>query len=260
MDNRKYESYAETHKKLVEAMQKACVHDDFDDYKTPYIDLSFLEEEYTTAVEMPDKKRFSFANHFNNIAAILVILLLGGNMIMMATDSNESYGDKGLLHRLSNTITGVVTDGDNPVGTDEIIEEHIITSSDGIVEITKRFPDLYIPEYLPDGFELDVLSISFFDSGDCRAKYEYICDNDILCIGISYTSDSKESLFLSSTSELEVLEMQDRIIYLYKDIEKERYIADVYFEDCNVDISGLNNKNELLYVAQSLNKIIKKVH
>lgn len=250
MDNRKYESYAETHKKLVEAMQKACVHDDFDDYKTPYIDLSFLEEEYTTAVEMPDKKRFSFANHFNNIAAILVILLLGGNMIMMATDSNESYGDKGLLHRLSNTITGVVTDGDNPVGTDEIIEEYVIKSEIDFGKLDKLLPVVYVPQYIPRGFDFDTATIKFYASNDCVAKYKYVYDEDVLLIGISYNLDSMKKVY--STDPLHVVELEDRMVYSYYDIDNDTYIADVYFEDCIIEVSGIDNINEIEKVAFNL--------
>lgn len=252
MDNRKYESYAETHKKLVEAMQKACVHDDFDDYKTPYIDLSFLEEEYTTAVEMPDKKRFSFANHFNNIAAILVILLLGGNMIMMATDSNESYGDKGLLHRLSNTITGVVTDGDNPVGTDELIEEHVITSYENMNKIFDIFPHLYVPQYIPELYEFQKLSIKCFKSRDYIANYEYVNEEDTLHIGITYNEDDMKKVY--SVDMMDVIKLDDRIIYLYCDVDNDTYIADLYLEDCLIEISGLKEQNETKNVALNIRK------
>lgn len=42
----KKDTYEETHRKLVEAMQEACVSDEFDDYpETPELDLSFLYEE-----------------------------------------------------------------------------------------------------------------------------------------------------------------------------------------------------------------------
>ena len=73
MDKERKLSYEETHKKLVEAMQQACLSDEFDDYRSPDIDLSFLTEE--PAEEKP-KKRFASMSRFYKVATILIILLL----------------------------------------------------------------------------------------------------------------------------------------------------------------------------------------
>ena len=81
MDKRRNDSYEETHRRLVEAMQEACIHDDFADYPEPDIDISFIYDdveddlEEIPAVEVPKKKRFGFTSRFNKVAAILVVLL-----------------------------------------------------------------------------------------------------------------------------------------------------------------------------------------
>ena len=96
MGRKKNNSYEETHRKLVEAMQEACVRDDFDDYPDPDIDISFIYEDTDDDAEAENlppetrKKRFSFTSRFNKIAAILVVLLLTGNIMLLATNSNES--------------------------------------------------------------------------------------------------------------------------------------------------------------------------
>lgn len=254
MDDKKIESYEEIHKKLVEAMQEACVHDSFDDYKTPYIDMSFIYEDEVSEVEPSKKKRFSFAVRFNKIAAIIIILLLGGNIVMMATDSGTSYGEKGLLHRLTNTITGVVTDNDNPADEDEVVNQYIAVTDEEIQAIKKKFPELYEPTYLPNGFELNELRIEFYTSGDCRGKYIYESDSEILTISLSYNADSDGKFLSMNVDEnIEFAEkLTDRNIYVYKDINQKTYVADVFFENCMIDINRLNDKQEIIKIAYGL--------
>ncbi|MBP3383978.1 MAG: hypothetical protein J6M22_00770, partial [Firmicutes bacterium] len=130
MDRKKIDSYEETHRKLVEAMQEACVRDDFDDYPDPDIDISFIYEDTDDDAEAENlppetrKKRFSFTSRFNKIAAILVVLLLTGNIMLLATNSNESYGHKGLLHRITNGDTILFTDKEY-ITEDEIVESYL---------------------------------------------------------------------------------------------------------------------------------------
>lgn len=260
MDNKKPETYEDTHKKLTEALQEACSTKEFGDYKIPDIDLSFLNDDYICDEyeELPvyekieNRKHFYFSR-FSKVAAIILILLLSINIIMLAADSNDSYGKKGLLHRISKGVAGMFTD-EEYVGDEEIIESCSITSEEHIEKIVKIFPDIYVPYYLTSGFELKKLSVKFYASGDIRAEYIFSNSKSEVSIGLSYTIDERVTMYSSTTSDIETIELDDRIICIYKDKVKDEYVADIYFEDCYVDISGLNDSDELIKVAESLEK------
>lgn len=260
MDNKKPETYEDTHKKLTEALQEACSTKEFGDYKIPDIDLSFLNEDYICDEyeELPmyekseNRKNFHFSR-FSKVAAIILILLLSINIIMLATDSNDSYGKKGLLHRISKGVAGMFTD-EEYISTDEIIESYCITSEEHIGKILEIFPDIYIPYYLFNEFKLEKMSVKFYASGDIRAEYIFAKSENKLRVGLSYTIDERETIYSSTTSDIETIELDDRIICIYKDKVKDEYVADIYFEDCYVDISGLNDSDELIKVAESLEK------
>lgn len=258
MDRKKIDSYEETHRKLVEAMQEACVRDDFDDYPDPDIDISFIYEDIDDDAEaenMPPetrKKRFSFTSRFNKVAAILVVLLLTGNILLLATNSNESYGHKGLLHRLSETMTGVVTDNDNPVGEDEVVDYYNAYTMNDIISISKQFPDLYIPTYMAKGYELEEFVIRTYESSDYTVLYNYINGNEVLNINLSYCSDSNYKIYHSDP--VETIRLEDRIIYVRYDVADETYTIEIVYEKCVAEIDGLNNKEEMIKIATGMKK------
>lgn len=258
MDRKKNDSYEETHRKLVEAMQEACVRDDFDDYPDPDIDISFIYEDIDDDAEaenMPPetrKKRFSFTSRFNKVAAILVVLLLTGNILLLATNSNESYGHKGLLHRLSETMTGVVTDDDNPVGEDEVIEHYIITSDEGFGELEKKLQDLYVLEYITPGFKLAKVDIRVLGSGDRVIMYDYFHGNQYINVNMSYCIDNTQKVY--SSKPIEIMEFNDKMIYVNFDAGDSTYSVDVIYEDCIIEINSSLDKEELVMIANKINR------
>lgn len=253
--DKKHESYEETHRKLVEAMQNACIQDDFADYKSPDIDLSFIYEDAAdNGKKEPARTRKSRISRFNKVAAIIVVILLGGNILMMATQSGESYGEKGLLHRISETVTGVVTDEDNPVDSMEIREKHLIESEEMVASLSDAIPNLYYPSYLPTGFIFKELYIEIYNSDYLWAKYEYVRNDEKISIGLTYLDDSQEKVYLAKQA-VEIIKCEDRYIYIYMDSSNNAYVTDIYLEDCTIDVNGLKDKNEAIALAMNLKYI-----
>lgn len=254
MDNKKPESYEETHKKLAEALQEACSTKEFGEYKIPEMDLSFLEDDciFDESEELPvpeknEKKKHFHFSRFTKVAAIIVILLLSINILMLATDSTDSYGNRGII----NKIVGVFTDDEGYIEDNEVIKTYVITNEDEMFDMVTSFPELYVPNYLPNEFELNKLIVEFTASGDCRAKYKYVKGKkEEVLIGLSYAIDSMEVMY--SADEYEKIKLEDRIICIYQDVNNDGYVADVYFDDCVIDIVGLNNKNELIEIAKEI--------
>ena len=126
-------SYEEVHKKLGEELEKAYLKRETPEEKIPEFDLSFLDEQPYELTEENDaareesfispkeekKRRFS---RFAKIAAVLIIFLLCTNIIMLGRDSTESYGDKGILHRLYQGVTGLFTDSEEETEESDVEE------------------------------------------------------------------------------------------------------------------------------------------
>lgn len=256
MDNEKFESYEDTHKKLAEAMQEACSTKEFGEYKVPYIDLSFLEYDYefdeTGEHQMPEinkKKKGIYFSRFMKVAAIIIVVLLSINIIMLSSNSTDSYGDRGIINKL----VGVFSGENDYTSDDEIVKTYVITDEEELPEMIESFTELYVPNYVPYGFELKKLIVEFTESGDNRVKYRYIREKEEFSIGILYGTDL--NIIKHSVDVDEQINSVDRVICVYKDVNNDGYIADIYFDDCVIDIIGLKNKNELIEVAKELKHV-----
>lgn len=142
-------SYEEVHKKLGEELEKAYLKRETPEEKIPEFDLSFLEEQPYEPTEENDaareesfispkeekKRRFS---RFAKIAAVLIIFLLCTNIIMLGRDSSESYGDKGILHRLYQGVTGLFTDSEEETEESDV-EETVTVLDEKDIDSAKEF-------------------------------------------------------------------------------------------------------------------------
>ena len=253
-------SYEEVHKKLGEELEKAYLKRETPEEKIPEFDLSFLDEQPYEPTEENDaareesfispkeekKHRFS---RLAKVAAVLIIFLLCTNIIMLGRDSTESYGDKGILHRLYQGVTGLFTDSEEETEESDV-EEFMTFDRLGEKELKKAkefLPGLYVPTYIPEGYELEQLEIKKFYSGDYQCNYEYKNEEETIKLLLYYFADKDFAYQWSGEGEL--ITLQDRKILVSEDSVNNDVVVSVYTEICNIDISGYNNKNELISVA-----------
>lgn len=248
MDKREYGSYEEVHTMLVEAMQEACTKDESGNYLTPYIDTGFLFEERRPANKVR-KQAFSF----NKVAAIIIITLLSVNTVMLATGSNESYGDGGLLHRIYEGARGIFTDEDPAefIETDEMGDVFIINDFAQINEAKRFWPGLYVPEYIPEGYELKELKVCKDVDEVYFAEYDYESNKGKLEINVVSMIDFDKT---NSINNGDFYEYKDREVNIYLDLMNSCYVSDVYFNDAIVSIYGDCLREDLLEVSVWLNK------
>lgn len=244
--DKKWTQYEETHNKLVEAMQQASMSDASGDYKSPEIDLSFLNY---PVPETKKRSKLSFSN-FGRVAAVLIIVLLGLNLVLVSTDSIDSYGEKGLLHRIQVGINGIFTDQEEERLSTDVVESFVI-SDFGKIDLAKEFlPELYVPEYMPDGYVFEQLEIEKYASGDCEAEYQYLHQGKNVEIICYYSGDTHNSVYAHDNSE--VYNLSDRIISIYQDSTNNSYVADIYTEECLICIKEITDKNELVEMSRNL--------
>ena len=207
-------------------------------------DLSFMKE---PARKKP-KRRYRVS--FGKIAAAVVIVLLGTNAVLLLSNDAASYGDKGILHRLYQGIAGIVTDSDEDLNPEDEAESLNITSMKDIDKAKRFLPGLYVPQYLPQGYQLDYLSIDKYAGGDYVGTYEFT-DGDGTILDICPMAVASDSSYATS-GKGELIELADRKILVSYDEVNECYTAAVYTENCLIDISGKLDKDEMIRVAKGL--------
>lgn len=254
-------SYEEVHKKLGEELEKAYLKRETPEEKIPEFDLSFLEEQPYEPTEENDaareksfispkeekKRRFS---RFAKVAAVLIIFLLCTNIIMLGRDSSESYGDKGILHRLYQGVTGLFTDSEEKTEESDV-EETVTVLDEKDIDSAKEFlPGLYVPTYIPDGYEFEKLEIQKYYSGDFQCNYKYKNEKESIKLLLYYFADKDFTYQWSEEGEL--ITLQDRKILVSEDSVNNDVVVSVYTEMCNIEIVGYNNKIELISIAKGM--------
>lgn len=256
-------SYEEVHKKLGEELEKAYLKRETPEEKIPEFDLSFLEEQPYEPTEENDaareesfispkeekKRRFS---RFAKVAAVLIIFLLCTNIIMLGRDSTESYGDKGILHRLYQGVTGLFTDSEEETEESDV-EETVTVLDEKDIDGAKEFlPGLYVPTYIPEGYEFEKLEIQKYYSGDFHGKYLYKSNNDTITILLYYSSDLEVSYQLPDEGNL--IELSDRTILVSEDDVDKESIVFVCTETCSMDIMSDEETQVLIKIAKNMQK------
>lgn len=246
MADKEKNTYEKVHKQLSDAMQDAYINDVLKDIKEPNIDLSFLAD------DNKKKRKHSKLLRVASIAAVTIIVLLGANIALLSSDSMDAYGDKGILHRLYEGINGIFTDEDDSESTD-VMETFETTDEKDIDKAKKFFPQLYIPEYIPSEYSFASLSIEKYYSGDVVCAYSYYAEEktlDILCLHNSDTDFDYET-----HKDGEIIELEDRTLYLAWNDVFEEYTLSVYLEDAVIDIcmSESDDKETLIKIGTQLN-------
>ena len=254
-------SYEEVHKKLGEELEKAYLKRETPEEKIPEFDLSFLDEQPFEPTEENDaareesfispkeekKRRFS---RFAKVAAVLIIFLLCTNIIMLGRDSTESYGDKGILHRLYQGVTGLFTDSEEETEESDV-EETVTVLDEKDIDGAKDFlPGLYVPTYIPEGYEFEKLEIQKYYSGDYQCNYEYKNEKETIKLLLYYFADKDFAYQWSGEGEL--ITLQDRKILVSEDSVNNDVVVSVYTEICNIEIVGYHNKVELISIAKGM--------
>ncbi len=256
-------SYEEVHKKLGEELEKAYLKREVPEEDVPEFDLSFLDEEPELDAEEPDaareevsvspaktgKRRFS---RFTKVAAVVIIFLLCTNIFLLGKDSSESYGDKGILHRLYQGVTGLFTDSEEETEASDVEEALTVQEEKDLANAKEFLPELYVPTYMPEGYEFEKLTIEKYYSGDSQVVYIYKDGENAIKIFQYYSSDSDISYQLPENGEF--IEFDDRKIVTFEDNVTDGSLVCVYTENCNMDIKGKIASQDLIEIGKQLKK------
>lgn len=180
-------------------------------------------------------------------AAVLVVFLLG---TAITSDKDVAYGDKGLLHRIYESVMGIGTDKQDEAPAEDYMESLEITTMDDLDKAVDYSDGmLYVPEYLPDGYQLEKLTIEKIGDGTITAAYDFKRGKQTLQIGEMFTAGEGQ---VSASGGGEMIRLKDRILYVREDSLEGRWYIDVYTEDAMILISGIFTKEEGKQIGENL--------
>lgn len=205
----------------------------------PPLDKSFMNAKKSD-VKSSKRRRYSL------IAAAAVAMICIVTVVHPMIGNDAAYGDKGILHRLFGSSMGIGTDEQD--GTDQERECKVeIDDLENIEEAKDLCRDLYVPEYLPEGFELESLVVEKTAAG-VDANYTFKHGEKELNIGMSFMES--DSATYGSNNQGEMIKLKDRIII---PVESKTSV-EVYTEEGIMMISGDLNQEEMIRIAKGLVK------
>lgn len=241
-------------KSRIEAEIQRRFRDMYDEYlkdqgeQIPEPDLSFLQEE-----KPKKRKEHRVLRRFATITACMVLLLVtsSGMAIWISSDAAHAvkFSLEKTLHRISGTFFS--TDDGKEIETEENQISITIDSMDDIQDAINFMPDLPVPGYIPEGFELETLKIIKFMTGDFTATYNFNYDSDISFV-LTSSSIVDDEATAGLTYEIEEFTIGKYEAYYWSDAYTSTHGVSILMEDQLVDVTGNIDQNIMRRIAENV--------
>ena len=242
-------------KSPVEAEIRRRFRDMYDEYleeqgeRIPAPDLSFLQEEKPVW-----RKKHKGLRRFTAIVACMFLLFVtsSGMAVWISSDAAHAvrFNLEKTFHRISGTFFS--TDDGKEVETEENQISITIDSMDDIQDAVNFMPDLPVPEYIPEGFELVWLKISKFMDESYWVEYYFKNDNGM---DFTITSNNQKNIDTSIdvVGETEKLIFDDKTIYFVEDTYTSTYNATFFMGDQLLAVVGNVSRSDMILIARNIN-------
>lgn len=202
------------------------------------LDKSFIEKEER-------ERRVKQCKRAAIVIAGIILFLSGYSTGFIRSNTDQAYAEKGLIQRVYQSIMGIDTDkqDDNAEKNKTNVE---VTDFKDLDEAKDVMGELYVPDYLPAGFEFVKLTARKTGS-DAKAVYEYNKGN--ACLHITLVSTDDDASYASNDSG-ELIKLRDRLIYVYDDPDSVSVLIDQYM----IMIRGDVSQREMVRVGKGLTK------
>lgn len=201
------------------------------------LDKSFMMEDRRPARKKGWKRAVA-------VIAGIILFLSGYSYGFIKSNSDQAFADKGLIQRVYESIMGVDTDEQDNNAVDSTSNLQITDQRD-LDEAKDLIPDLYVPGYLPSGYDFVRLTIKKNSNG-VGGKYEYWNGKQNLYITLTVTEDNESSYVSNDFGDL--IELKDRLIYVYDDNDSITVLMDT----CMLLIRGEMPQKEMIKIAKGL--------
>lgn len=236
----------------MEAELKERFREAFDDYlkengeEIPDPDLSFLNKPR-------EKKRHSHIYRFATVAACVALIFVTSSSMAVWMNSEAAHAMKFNLEKTFHKITNgfFSTDEEENGETSENEISITIDSMEDIDDAVAFMPDLPIPGYIPEGFELESLKVSKFVNDSYSAEYKFISKDDLHII-IASRQSASEDASAGLVIESEEVVLGDRVAYLYEDEYTNTFGSTFIVKNQLIDVKGNIDRNILLNVVKGI--------
>ena len=222
----------------------------FDDYvkdadiEIPKPDLSFMHAESRPKKMLRRMPRVA--------ACVLVLFVASGSMAVWVNSESAhalKFSMEKTFHRISSTLFSTSESDDENYEEDRITIS--IDSMDDIQNAVDFMPDLPIPEYIPEGFELEELEVTKLMNGTYNVDYNFI--NEMQSeFSITSRFDTPDAIS-NVISELEEIYVGDYVIYPWVDKYTATHGVSFFMEDQLIDILGDIDQDNMIKIALQLN-------
>lgn len=241
-------------KSRIEAEIQRRFRDMYDEYlkdqgeQIPEPDLSFLQEE-----KPKKRKEHRVLRRFATIAACMVLLLVtsSGMAIWISSDAAHAvkFSLEKTLHRISGTFFS--TDDGKEIETEENQISITIDSMDDIQDAVNFMPDLPVPGYIPEGFELETLTVVKYMDGSYIVDYQFKNDNKTyFSLTSNSVADGEATAGLMYESETFMVGKYKA--YYWLDEYTSLYGISILIDNQLVDVRGDIDRNIMLKVAENI--------
>ena len=230
-------------------------------------DFSFMDEPVTEngepAEEEPSPGRepesdtgkrskrnpFRLLRPLRAVAVLLAAFILAGGMYC-ALDSQAAYAARFHLEKIMYQISGKYYSSDPDAGDRDDVIAIRITSMDDISQAVRFMPELYVPSYLPEGWELEHLELRKTIKGEKTAEYVFINKKEEKWkINEELLIDDK---VINNYMDSEIVKLKHRTVTLLSDEYTELSCVQFIEEDISVVLSDQLEISEMLNVADGL--------
>lgn len=235
----------------IEEQLKEGFRDAFDEYlkkkgeTIPEPDFSFLNEP-------KEKKDHRFLYRFGTVAVCVILIFVTSSGMAVWMNSEAAHAMKFNLEKTFHRITDgfFSTDENESAETSENEISITIDSMDDIDDAIAFMPDLPVPEYIPEGFELEELKVSKFVNGSNVSQYNFVKDKNKIIISINNVeSDSMDAGIMMKAEEIV---LPDRTIYCYKDGLYNSYGASFIEKSQLIDVKGNIDKDIIIKIVSNI--------
>ena len=213
----------------------------------PPLDRAFMEK------SKPPKSYY--VKKRSAIAAGIMVAILSVTALNAAFLQEPAYGEKGLLHRMYQEKNGnLATDKQDSYLRQEETSGLIIYSMDNIADAIE-FADgqLYVPQYLPEGYLLHQLSLEQDYEGRVTAEWCFKKGEKELSMVEMYT-DGEGEVSVDGGKNSELIRLKDRIIYVHEKSQEEQGIS-VLTEYAMIGFGGPISAEEGIKIAKGLKQM-----
>lgn len=236
----------------MEAELKERFREAFDDYlkengeEIPDPDLSFLNKPR-------EKKRHSHIYRFATVAACVALIFVTSSSMAVWMNSEAAHAMKFNLEKTFHKITDgfFSTDEEENGETSENEISITVDSMKDIDDAVAFMPDLPIPEYIPEGFELESLKVSKFMNGSYAVRYNFNSGkNNYVIISASHiVSDNANAGIVMNSEEIVLV---DRTVYYYEDSYLDTRGASFLMKDQFIDVKGNIDKDIIINIVSNI--------